>query len=163
MYTRGYCSYAYVNDIMLVFFVMFAMLAMKAMVLKRWPKTRHSSSTICWRNAIFVILLLLIYSPFVEAPSATSAGSSICNTSKVASTAAVATSAAAVAVVAITPMRKSMRGKKRRETKEDRDVEERKKKKKAEYLSIASKVEDESGGKFIDKVIAQLIFSLPSF
>ena len=96
-------------DITFIVFVVFAMLMMKEMVMKRWPKSRHRSNTIflcCQKYTFFVMLLLLIYSPFVEAalssPSSSSSSSSpssnTYNTSKIlATTTAIGAAATAVA------------------------------------------------------------------
>ena len=93
-------------DITFIVFVVFAMLMMKEMVMKRWPKTRHRSNTIflcCQKYTFFVMLLLLIYSPFVEAAlsspssSSSSPSSNTYNTSKIlATTTAIGAAATAV-------------------------------------------------------------------
>ena len=93
-------------DITFVVFVVFAMLMMKEMVMKRWPKSRHRSNTIflcCQKYTFFVMLLLLIYSPFVEAAlsspssSSSSPSSNTYNTSKIlATTTAIGAAATAV-------------------------------------------------------------------
>lgn len=96
-------------DITFVVFVVFAMLMMKEMVMKRWPKSRHRSNTIflcCQKYTFFVMLLLLIYSPFVEAAlsspssSSSSPSSNTYNTSKIIATATTTTIGAAATAIA---------------------------------------------------------------
>ena len=153
-------------DITFIVFVVFAMLMMKEMVMKRWPKSRHRSNTIflcCQKYAFFVMLLLLIYSPFVEAAlsspssSSSSPSSNTYNTSKILATTTAIGAAATAVAAAVTAhdhqdavMRDieeeivydsgtSMRGKKRGRTyKEDVD-EDKREKKAAVYLGTASK------------------------
>ena len=156
-------------DITFIVFVVFAMLMMKEMVMKRWPKSRHRSNTIflcCQKYTFFVMLLLLIYSPFVEAAlsspsssSSSSPSSNTYNTSKIIATATTIGAAATAVAAAVTAhdhqdtaiaMRDieegivydsgtSMRGKKRGRTyKEDVD-EDKREKKAAVYLGTASK------------------------
>jgi hypothetical protein len=154
-------------DITFVVFVVFAMLMMKEMVMKRWPKSRHRSNTIflcCQKYTFFVMLLLLIYSPFVEAAlsspssSSSSPSSNTYNTSKIIATATTIGAAATAIAAAVTAhdqqdavMRDnieegivydsgtSMQGKKRGRTyKEDVDKDKRGKKA-AVYLGTTSK------------------------
>ena len=145
---------------------------MKEMVMKRWPKSRHRSNTIflcCQKYTFFVMLLLLIYSPFVEAAlsspssSSSSPSSNTYNTSKILATTTAIGAAATAVGAAVTAhdhqdtaivMRDieegiaydndsgtgtSMRGKKRERTYKE-DVDKVKRGKKAAvYLGTTSK------------------------
>ena len=156
-------------DITFIVFVVFAMLMMKEMVMKRWPKSRHRSNTIflcCQKYTFFVMLLLLIYSPFVEAAlsspssSSSSPSSNTYNTSKILATTTAIGAAATAVAAAVTAhdhqdstaivMRDieegivydsgtSMRGKKRGRTYEEDVDKDKRGKKAAVYLGTTSK------------------------
>ena len=156
-------------DIIFIVFVVFAMLMMKEMVMKRWPKSRHRSNTIflcCQKYTFFVMLLLLIYSPFVEAAlsspssSSSSPSSNTYNTSKILATTTAIGAAATAVGAAVTAhnhqdstaivMRDieegivydsgtSMRGKKRGRTYEEDGDKDKRGKKAAVYLGTTSK------------------------